>query len=203
MVRVIRIQLWLLMKFLPLLLAIFSASCASFQSQILRRASALDPHLTRYVPSEGAEMQAALTTLTQTITAGGYTVKIVPLDTIVGILGAPAFGINHYPSRTIYLDEARSVNAQFETLAHEAGHMFHSRAIDRATAQVFAELVGAQVQAFYGSRTALTTSSDYLTHYKHAFAALRFLQKDMRRAVQILTNQAPWPYRFTEADEIP
>jgi hypothetical protein len=164
---------------------------------VVSRAIELDPNTLHYRPTAGAEMQPAFDSLSKTLEQGGWTVQVQPGAALSVLLGredeqAP-YGINLGLTRTIYINGDHSVNTQFETLAHEAGHIFHSGSVDRPTAEVFAELVGNRVQRFYGSRTAVKTSSDYLAHYKHAFASLPFLQADMDRAVRVLTGKEKWP----------
>ena len=173
------------MKILPLL-CVLHISCASAYSPVIDRASHLPP-TARYVQTEGEEMREEMAALAETLRRGGYTIHTMP--------GLQMFGFHDGATKTIVLNADVPLNTQFETLAHEAGHAFHAPSLSAysyPTAEVFAELVGNRVQVFYGSRTAVQTSSDYLAAFKWAFTTVPYLRRDMDRAVRVLTNQEPW-----------
>ena len=178
-----------LMRGLLILGLLISTACAA---SVMQLATEMAP-LTRYQPTVGDEMRPALEALTKTLQKGEYTVRIVSPAEMITIYGSSAYEINDRRSKTIYLDATESINTQFETLAHEAGHIFHAPMNERDVAEVFAELVGNQVQHFYGSQTATQTSAAYLAQFKHAFPAVQYLRRDMEIAVKVLTNQAAWP----------
>lgn len=170
-------------------LSLLLSACAP---SVIDRTIALSPE-SYYTPTPGSDMQPQMDRLIAVLKQGGYTVEVIPDLTL---RGQPVFGLHDRFNRVISISGDLSVNSQFETLAHEAGHAFHSVALFQdsySAAEVFAELVGNRVQRFYGSKTALTTSSTYLAKFKHALAFLPFLERDMEQAVKVLTGQAPWP----------
>jgi hypothetical protein len=128
---------------------------------------------------------------------GNYTVVVVPEEDILALTkGQSAYGLHERRLRRIILNGGAPPNTQFETLCHEAGHIFHSPQLgydNYGASEVFAELVGNRVQRFYGSKTAVKTSSDYLAGFKHALAFLPFLERDMDFAVEVLTGKRAWP----------
>lgn len=168
------------------------AGCAP---SVVKRAVELDPN-TAYVPTEGDEMGSALKLLVERLEEGGYTVDIASPEAIMMLnQGERAYGLHFRGARRILLNSEVPINAQFETLAHEAGHAFHSPVLQMESygaAEVFAELVGSRVQEFYGSKSARLTSSDYLARFKHNFAMVKFLQADMDKAVEVLTGKRAW-----------
>lgn len=168
-----------------------SLACAT---SVIDRAVTLAPTINHYTPTEGDSMRLAMMALTDTLVEGGYKVEIVPDEVMIQRnQGESAFGLHFRQFRLIALNGKYSTNVQFETLAHEAGHIFHGPVDNYAVAEVFAELVGSRVQRYYGSKTATRTSSDYLSRFKYAFPAVRYMQRDMDFAVKVLTNRAPWP----------
>jgi hypothetical protein len=171
------VRLWLLC-------VLGMAGCAS---GVVDRTLTLDPMTVRYTETPGAEMGPALERLTLRLAEVGYTVERAELSW---------YGLNNIQQRVIVLNGAISVNAQFETLAHEAGHIFHAPGLHQVAypaAEIFAELVGSGVQEFYGSKTATQTSSDYLARFKHAMVFVPMMQRDIDRAIRVLTGKAQWP----------
>jgi hypothetical protein len=173
-----------------LLAALALMGCAP---SVVNRAIALDPTVVDYTPSTGDDMAAAFQTLAASLAKGGYGVEVISQAEMIERFGDWAYGMNFRNLRHIYINGSVPVNAQFETLAHEAGHIFHAPFLNREVAEVFAELVGNRVQAYYGSKTAVQTSADYLAKFKHVFGTLPYLEGDMDRAVRVLTGKQAWP----------
>ena len=138
-----------------------------------------------YVPTEGNRYADSLADLTARLTAHGLTIEVVDTQ-------GHGFGLNFGNGR-IVLSQDLSVDGQFEVLAHEAGHLFHPHSMETSVKEMFAELVGLQVQQFYGSTVAESASMAYLAQHKHAMIFYPILKPEIDRATKILTGQLPWP----------
>jgi hypothetical protein len=153
----------------------------------LRLAEQINHFAADYQPTPGDSMRAPLEALEKRLADWGVTVGEIP-PTFGGI------GLASAENRTILLKPGLSVNARFEVLAHEAGHLLQPPTLgDQAVAQLFAELVGVGVQKFYGSQTAELVAARYLAQFKYAFAAEKHLRTDIQYAVEALTGQRPLP----------
>lgn len=181
---------------MKILIAILTLALASCAPSLIDRTVSLGPD-TVYVPTVGDEMGTAMKLLSARLVEGGYTVDLQPEEVITRLnQGEWAYGLHFRQFKIIALNSSVPVNAQFETLAHEAGHIFHSWALREESygaSEVFAEIVGNRVQQFYGSKTAKRTSSEYLAAFKHALVYLPYLERDIEYGVRVLTGRAEWP----------
>lgn len=153
----------------------------------LRLAQDLSHFEATYIPSTGDTMAGPLAELTARLERWGVTLGELPAV-------FSEVGLTYRADRRILLRVGLSVDARFEVLAHEAGHLLQPPALDDdAVAQLFAELVGVGVQKFYGSRTADRTAAAYLAQFKWTFAMEPYLRRDIDYAVKVLTGQVPLP----------
>lgn len=114
------------------------------------------------------------------------------IGVVYGVAIEGAYGSANVARRTIYILPDLSVDAQFDVLAHEAGHFFHPPVIGTDVAELFAEMVSVGVAAHYG-RDVRHSSARYLASRKHVFAAARYLTVDVRAAVASITGTGPPP----------
>jgi hypothetical protein len=163
----------------------FFGGCAP---KTLRMAARINHFAASYIPTPGDEMAGPLAELEKRLTGWGITISDLPAM-------APYSGIADAQSRTIQLKPGLSVNARFEVLAHEAGHLFQPPALDSGSqvGQLFAEMVGVGVQKFYDSKTAEKVAAPYLAQLKFAFPSYRWMKHDINYAIRCLTGQEPMP----------
>jgi hypothetical protein len=161
--------------------------CLGCTPRVLRMAEARSHFDARYIPTDGDSMRAPFLDLAGRLERWGITIADLPEQD-------GAFGRASLEQRTIWIKRSLSVNAQFEVLAHEAGHLLQPPALaDDALSQLFAELVGVGVQHFYGSATADETGAAYLSQFKYTFGAARAMRHDIDYAVKALTGQVDLP----------
>lgn len=164
-------------KFFAIALAALAGACAH---PVLHLASTIPHHQATYTPTEGDSLQRPLTDLVTRL--AGWGIAVEQAD------GLSAFGDFTPSLRRIRLRSGLPVNAQFEVLAHEIGHIFAPRALDEATGQLFAEIVGYEIARFYGHDASLV-SALYLAQMKHTFGAYRWLKTDIDFAVRAATGR--------------
>ena len=177
-----------MIRFALLLLCVSLWGCTA-TDQLMRRSSAIPTWAAVYTPTTGATFAGPYQELTARLIAGGIRVEEVP-DLHQPSTGAKVAGLTFRRSALIQIEATYELNARFEILCHEAGHLFHPVWFDPATAEVFAEIVSVNVQRFYGSKTALTVSAPYVATYKSAFPAMRPMRVDLQKAVDALTGRA-------------
>ena len=171
---------------LGLIALVFLTACSS-TPRTLRLAEQIPHFQADYVPTEGDSMAGPLAELEQRLTDWGIAIGDLP-PTVGGV------GLSSLPARQILLRPGLPVNARFEVLAHEAGHLLQPVTLgNHEVGQVFAELVGVGIQQYYGSTTAEEVAALYLAQFKHAFGAERYLRRDIDYAVKALTGQVPMP----------
>lgn len=167
-------------------------SCASASRDVVRRATETPNWQAGYLPSAGATMSRALAQLEARLVGAGLTITPFEICAAERSLAA-VLGYANGPRLRICLDRTLPIDAQFEVLAHEAGHFFFLGGDDDLAArQVFAELVAVEVCAFHG-HDIRALAARYLARYKHAFGAMRYMRVDFRYAVDALTGRAPMP----------
>lgn len=177
----------------PIILAtgLVVSSCASFSEQVLKEAVKIPVFKSTYVPATGSEFQWAYDELWGRLEAAGAYVE--EIDGLVNpSTGAKSWGLTFRGDHHIDIEKSVDVNARLEILAHEAGHLFHNGAVSTSEAEVFAELVGANVLAHYGFPGAKEKSAQYLASYKYGFASLPFVESDIDLAVKALIGQIEW-----------
>ena len=175
-------------RFALLLLCVSLWGCTA-TDRLMRRASAIPTWEAVYTPTTGDSFAGPYQALTARLIAHGIRVEEVP-DLYQPATGAKVAGLTFRRSRLIQVEATYDLNARFEILCHEAGHLFHPQWLDSTTAEVFAEIVSVRVQRFYGSKTALTVSAPYVAAYKSAFPAMRPMRVDLQKAVDALTGRA-------------
>jgi hypothetical protein len=181
-----------------LMFALSLSGCA----QTLAKRLEQTPSSVRYAPSKGDEMASAMLDLAHLLSENGYTVNIVPgLEMAARNGGNAAYGMNYYMVRVIFINGDVPINTQFETLCHEAGHIFESAALNPEISELFAEFVGNGIQRHYGSKTALDTSSAYLAARRHLLVFYPLLQQDINHAIRMLTRKSPWVKSLEQASE--
>lgn len=178
-------------------LGVLATSCASTQSLLVETATKKPYFTARYVETPGDSMEQAFIDLSGRLEAGGITIEEED-DLVNPDNGQPVYGLTFRPLFLIKLRKNMSVNAKFETLCHEGAHMFQGGYLDYSVAEVFAEIVGARVQNFYGSKTWQTTSSEYLAGFKSGFPSLRYMKVDMDMAYKALIGKIPWKLTTNE-----
>jgi hypothetical protein len=167
-------------------LLLLSLGCASRIDTVVSNASRVPYWESTYVPTDGTRMTGALADLEARLSKGSVSIERVA--------GLPPLGACFPVERRILLRAELSPDGQFEVLAHEAGHLLQSPAIeDNSTSEMFAELVGVEIQSYYHSQTGEKTASGYLSVHKHAFAFYPILKPDIERAARIILGFAPWP----------
>jgi hypothetical protein len=154
----------------------------------LRMASRISHFAATYEPTPGEEMADALADLQTRLTTWGITLGDLPPT-------SPNVGVADAHGKTILIRAGLSVNARFEVLAHEAGHLLQPPSMESGSmhGQVFAEMVGVGVQKFYGSKTAEKVAAAYLAQMKYAFPAYKWMKHDIDYAIRCLTGQEPLP----------
>jgi len=162
---------------------VLSAGCAP---SVVSRAGRIPMAEATYVPTAGETLRGPFRSLVTRLHGWGIVVVVGPR--IPG-----TFGSMDATTGTIYIDPDMPVNGQFEVLAHEAGHLFHSRGLPSDVAEVFAELVSVGVCRYYG-HDARDSSARYLAGRKSGLASAPYLQQDVERAVKALTGRGPAPW---------
>ncbi|HXG88758.1 MAG TPA: hypothetical protein VNJ02_10515 [Vicinamibacterales bacterium] len=170
-----------------LLIALLTANVGCAPS-VIEMASKIPHHQATYEPTEGDSMQRALDELLTRVRSWGFEVTYV--EGLALPSGHPIFGRIDSVAHQIELRTPMPVNATFEVLAHELGHLFGPPALDRATGQVFAELVGVGIAAHYGY-SSKRPAATYLAAFKHTFPSVAYLQADIDFAVKAATGQVP------------
>jgi len=154
---------------------------------VVRRSLQIPHFESGYEPTAGDEMGSAYLQLHDRLTQWGIAIHEQPLR---------QFGLADLRRGVILIREGLPINARFEVLAHEAAHLFQPPALeDSSTAQVFAELVAVEIAKFYGHDGYVDISARYLAMHKHAFASVKYLERDVAYAVKVLTGQRPLPRR--------
>lgn len=108
------------------------------------------------------------------------------VTTVLGVelqAGAPA-GIAGYTireQRVISLDPTLSPNAQFQVLAHEAGHVLQPAGLSTPEAEVFADAV-----AYLVSGDETKTFSRYLSGSKSGLHVLKTYRREIQWAAKVL-----------------
>jgi hypothetical protein len=173
------------MRTILLAMCVGLSACAP---RVLYMAERISHFEATYDETPGDSMAPAFYDLHRRLTDWGVTIGDLPPE-------APYAGIAYGQHKTILLKPRMSINAKFEVLAHEAGHLLQPPAIEAGSqvGQLFAELVGVEVQKFYGSTTAEKVAAPYLAQMKYAFPAWRWMKRDIAYAVKALTGQIPLP----------
>jgi hypothetical protein len=172
-----------------LLLALLLTGCASSSARVLQRASEISHFAAGYTPTPGDDMAGPLAELTTRLEAWGVRVEDLPETP-----GRPMVGLASLEYRVVQIQRGLSVNARFEVLAHEAGHLLQPPGLqDRAVAQLFAELVGVGIGKFYGAKHCEEIAAIYLASFKYVFGAEPHLRRDITYAIEAMTGQRALP----------
>lgn len=169
-----------------IVVVVFAGLMLAVCSQSMRELSVEIPQYEGgYKINEGDEWAPALTDLRSRLASWGVT---------VGEAAMQPFGTTDTVNRVIILRQGMPINAQFETLAHEAAHLFQPPSIEiRSHAEVFAEEVAVRVTAFYGHKDYKHASARYIALYKPGLSVLPDLEVDIAYATKALTGRAPLP----------
>lgn len=170
------------MRYVLWLFVVVHVGCAH---PVLSMAEKIPFHAASYEPTSGDSAAKPLADLLARVCSWGMTVEYLEMS---------AFGRYIRPAHTIQLREGLSVNAQFEVLAHELGHVFAPPAIDDMTGQVFAELVGVEIAKFYGYESKRIAAA-YIAQFKHTFSAVKHMRVDLEFAVKAATGQVPVSFK--------
>lgn len=176
---------------LPLMLAALLPGCASITSQVAHIATTTPMTAASYEPLTGDSWAWAYRDLWTRLEAAGITLEEVP-HLVNPHTESPVWGLTYRAERRIQVEGSIDINGRFEILCHEAGHLFHNAGMSTAHAEVFAETVGANVQAFYGVPHAALKSGRYLASYKYGLPVLPYLRADIDQATRALTGRLPW-----------
>lgn len=163
---------------LLLMLALCSSACTH---PVLKLASTIPFHQAHYLPTQGTNLIGPLTELIERVRSWGLAVEFVDME---------PYGSYSRNEGIIRLRSGMPPNATFEVLAHEIGHVVSPPALDDATGQVFAELVGWAIAKHYG-HDATRISGTYLAAYKHRFEAVPHLKVDLAFAIDVALGRVP------------
>ena len=170
---------------------VVSATACSFNSQILRQAQAIPAINADYKPAKGDSMAGAYKELWERLEAGGVTVH-EEANLVNPQSGTQVWGLTFRNQHHIDIEATADVNARFEILCHEAGHLFHNAALTYAQAEIFAEIVGANLQDHYGVRGAKEKAAAYLAGYKNGADVAKTNKLDIEIAIKALTGKIEW-----------
>lgn len=176
------------MALLALLMGVISLmGCAPTLQQ---QALAIHYEDARYEPPTTAVMRDAVQGLEKRLIDAGITIVDAPEG-----FENEYWGTADMTTQTIMLPPGLSPDARFEVLLHEGAHLFQPPTLDRASREVFAEVVMVKAAKAYGW-DAQARSARYLATWKAGFAALPFLSTDIAYAVDVLTGRLPMPQRW-------
>jgi hypothetical protein len=167
--------------------------CASVTTTVVKQTIQVPAYKTDYQPAKGDDMAWAYEELWERLNAAGVRVEEIENLTYPGT-DAPVSGLTFRRQKLIQVEKTYDLNGRFEVLCHEAGHLFHNSSLTQAQSEVFAELVGANLQVFYGSNKnrVAYSSSHYLAGYKYGLAMIPFIQLDLDLALKALTGKIDW-----------
>lgn len=161
---------------------VLSTSCApSVRDLAMARPAAMGD----YSPPEGATLQMALDRLTAKV--GEMGVGVQRVEESGGLVGRLA---SH--RRVIYLSSELGVDASFEVLAHEAGHLFHPSYLTKSMSEVFAETIAWKLALRWGYDMR-RSSGRYLASYKDGLDAERIFKQEIQEAVEVLLGAKAIP----------
>lgn len=160
-------------------LAILLIGCAP---SVLDRASEIPHGQATYTPTAGTSMGDAFSDIFTLAGLWGFSVLYSD--------GDEAYGRVYIKERRIEIRPDLPLNAMFEVMAHELGHIFQPAMLDTSEGEVFAELVLVDVAKFYGFSSS-RISAQYLAAHKAAFPSAKYLRTDVKLAVEAITGQRP------------
>lgn len=141
-------------------------------------------HEASYTPTTGNTMAPALDALLGQLQSWGVEVRYEQDMT--------GFGLTDMANRIIVLRADMPVNAAFEVLAHEAGHLFQPPSIELlAHAEAFAEAVAVGVAEHY-NHPYRHTAARYMAGIKTGLHILPDVKVDVEFAVKALTGQTEY-----------
>lgn len=167
------------MKFV-VLLALIASACAPSVETIARRTPAIAGGYP--TPTPGDSHAAAYRELFARVQSWGVTVLEVDDNANAGAASREL--------RLVQINNSLTVNGKLETLAHEAAHLLQSASVvrDWALSEVAADLVSHRVMRVYGLDNR-KVSGLYLAQHKEGFASVRYIEGDLRWAVDVLTGR--------------
>lgn len=178
------------------LVAILLSGCALRGSDTSRAISIARSGLSvnaEYVPTEGDSAVEGLEQLYQAAAALKVSVREFTEEELAeqaAAFGGPPVGMLFPNQRQIYFSPGMDINAKFEVLAHELAHWMQPAGFSKAEAEVYAELVGLEVQKGLGYPPQVETTGKYLSAYKQALYIAETHKVDIREAARILVGLA-------------
>lgn len=158
------------------------AGCAHTVT-LIELASAIPAHEATWVPTPGEEMAGPLAEMKARAESWGF--RFEPLPPGMG----DTWGRISVPSRVVQVRDGLPVNAQFEVIAHELGHIFGPVSLAPDASQVFAEMVAVGVAEYYGHVGYVNTSAKYVAMHKGGFHVAKYVEVDVKFAVRCITGR--------------
>jgi hypothetical protein len=179
------------MKFLAplfLLSLAFSTSCATTFETAMRTQTHFE---WVYEPTVGEERTALYEEVRERIRGWGYTVDEFGDDCILA--ECQGFGYTYVGAKLMGIRGSMPGNAKFETIVHEAAHIFQpsvwSQPEQKSESEVWAELVTQGVMRHYGYEGYEEISNKYLLGYKSGADVAKWFEKDIAVTVKFITGE--------------
>lgn len=143
----------------------------------------------KYDPPQTDTMVKVMDTIQHRLeTEQKVTIQDIDEDTMVALTHSKNWGATDVEGKQILLLAGIPPDARFETLVHEAAHLFHPSGLERSAREVFAEEVMVKVSHYYGW-DASDRSRRYLAQWKGGYASFPYVQLEFNTAVKAITGR--------------